>query len=63
MRGMILVYGVLAYLIFLGSLLYAIGFVGGVVMPKTIDSGAAGGVSTAIIIDLALLSLFACSTA
>lgn len=59
MRGIILVYGVVAYLIFLGSLLYAIGFVGRVVVPKTIDSGAAGGVGIAIIIDLALLSLFA----
>lgn len=58
-RGMILAYGVVAYLIFLGSLLYAIGFVGGVGVPKTIDSGAAGGVGIAIVIDLALLSFFA----
>jgi protein-S-isoprenylcysteine O-methyltransferase Ste14 len=56
---MILAYGVVAYLIFLGSLLYAIGFVGGVVVPKTIDSGPALGIGVAIVIDLALLSLFA----
>jgi protein-S-isoprenylcysteine O-methyltransferase Ste14 len=59
LRGMILGYGVFAYLLFLGSLLYAIGFVGGVVVPKTIDSGGSGEVGTAIAIDLVLLSLFA----
>lgn len=58
-RWMILLYGAVAYVIFLASFLYAVGFVGGFVVPKTIDSGPEGVTTTAILIDLALLSLFA----
>lgn len=58
-RWLILVYGAVAYVVFLASFLYAIGFVGGIVVPKTIDSGATADVTTAVLIDLGLLSLFA----
>jgi protein-S-isoprenylcysteine O-methyltransferase Ste14 len=55
-----LIYGVLCYILFLLSFLYAIGFVGNVVVPKSIDSGAAGASTTeALIVDIVLLGLFA----
>ena len=38
-RAAILLYGVTAYLFFLAVITYAIGFVGGFVVPKHIESG------------------------
>ena len=52
-------YGALAYLLFLGTILYAIAFVGNLPVPKTIDSGEAGPFVTALIINTLLLGLFA----
>jgi methanethiol S-methyltransferase len=58
-RFLILAYGIVAYVVFLVSFLYAIGFVGGFVVPRTIDSGPQTETTTTVLIDLALLSLFA----
>jgi protein-S-isoprenylcysteine O-methyltransferase Ste14 len=52
-------YGIVGYLAFLGSFLYAIGFVGNLVVPKTIDSGPEGPVSRALLINVVLLGVFA----
>ena len=54
-----LVYGSTSYVIFLGTFLYAIGFVSGLIVPKTIDSGTATSPLKAIIVNLLLLSVFA----
>ncbi|TCN52712.1 protein-S-isoprenylcysteine O-methyltransferase Ste14 [Rhodococcus sp. SMB37] len=52
-------YGVCAYLIFLAVFLYAIGWVERLVVPRNIDQGPRAPAGIAIVIDLALLSLFA----
>jgi methanethiol S-methyltransferase len=52
-------YGMLSYLLFFATILYAIGFVMGLVVPKTIDTGADSSTIEAIIVDLLLMTLFA----
>jgi protein-S-isoprenylcysteine O-methyltransferase Ste14 len=59
MRILVLGYGAVAYLIFLGTFLYAIGFVTQFIVPKTIDSGTAPPPVEALIVNLLLMSLFA----
>jgi protein-S-isoprenylcysteine O-methyltransferase Ste14 len=52
-------FGLIAYVIFLGTFLYMIGFVFGAVVPKDIDSGLDVPTIEAVVINLLLLSLFA----
>ena len=58
-RILTLAYGTVSYAIFLLTFLYAIGFIGNFGVPKSLDSGATDAWSTALAIDLGLLSLFA----
>jgi protein-S-isoprenylcysteine O-methyltransferase Ste14 len=52
-------YGAVAYACFLASFLYAVGFVGNLVVPKGIDSGPAGTLAEALMVNVLLLGLFA----
>lgn len=58
-RFVAFLYGTLSYLVFVGTFLYALGFITGVVVPKTIDTGSAVPLTEALIVDLVLMSLFA----
>ncbi len=52
------VYGVLAHLGFLVAFMYLIGFLGNFVVPKSIDSGQAGPVGQALLINVILIAIF-----
>jgi protein-S-isoprenylcysteine O-methyltransferase Ste14 len=53
------VYGAACYVMFLGTFLYAIGFIGNLGLPTTLDGPRTAPLGVALLIDLGLLSLFA----
>ncbi len=58
-RHLVFLYGIASYAAFLGTFLYAIGFVGNLVVPRTVDSAAVGPLGIAIAVNLSLLMVFA----
>jgi protein-S-isoprenylcysteine O-methyltransferase Ste14 len=58
-RFAILIYGGLCYLFFHGVFLYAIGFIGDFVVPKSLDSDPQENANEAVLLDGLLLGLFA----
>lgn len=58
-RLLAFLYGMVAYFAFFITILYAIGFVGNLVVPKSIDSGAEGPLGLALLVNGAFLALFA----
>lgn len=57
------VYGAVAYVVFLGTFLYAIGFVGNLGVPKGIDDGAEGPLGAAVLFNVVCWACSPCSTA
>jgi protein-S-isoprenylcysteine O-methyltransferase Ste14 len=58
-RFIAFLYGLAAYVAFFVTIVYAIGFVSGLVVPKTIDAGPVEPVTRTLIVDLLLMSVFA----
>ena len=58
-RWIFFLYGVGCHVLFLATFAYMAAFVGGFLLPKTIDTPSGGSVAAAAAIDLLLWSLFA----
>ena len=58
-RSLVFLYGLASYVLFLGSYLYAIGFVSNLFVPRSIDSAPDGDFIGSLLTDLVLLLVFA----
>ena len=52
-------YGAASYVVFVVAFLYAIAFVGDIVVPRSVDHGIAAPVGQAIVVNVVLLGVFA----
>jgi len=57
-RFLALCFGIVCYVLAMGALLYLFGFLGGFLVPKSIDSGAPGPLGETLVIDVTLLISF-----
>ena len=57
--GLAISYGLSVYMLFLAAFTYFVGFVGNFVVPKSIDSGEPSSLLLSIVVNIALLALFA----
>jgi methanethiol S-methyltransferase len=52
-------YGVAAYVLFVAAFLYAVGFVGNLVVPRSVDHGLPSPIGPAVLVNVLLLGAFA----
>ena len=57
-RTLVFIYGIVCYLISLMTFLYTIGFVGNLIVPKTLDLNLDGSLIKGLLIDILLIFLF-----
>ena len=58
-RLSVFAYGLICYAVFFATYLYAVGFVGNLLVPRTIDGPPAGSIVAGVVVDLVLLLAFA----
>ena len=58
-KALVFAYGVVSYAAFFLTYLYAVGFVGKLVVPKSLDSAPTAPFGEALLVNLGLLGLFA----
>ncbi|MEM7611611.1 MAG: methanethiol S-methyltransferase [Pseudomonadota bacterium] len=58
-RFLVLVYGVSSYVVFFATFLYSVGFIGNLIVPKSIDSVPQAPLATALFVNVLLLVVFA----
>jgi uncharacterized membrane-anchored protein len=54
-RLLVVAYGLICYAVFFATYLYAVGFVGNLLVPRTIDGPPAGSIVAGVVVDLVLL--------
>jgi len=59
MKTITFLYGIIAYILFLATFLYAIGFMGNMIVPKDLNTGTEAGLGYTILINVLLLGVFA----
>ncbi|MFO1095392.1 MAG: hypothetical protein U0992_19110, partial [Planctomycetaceae bacterium] len=57
-RSLVLLYGVLNYVLFLGVFLYLLGWIGGFVVPTKLDAQGESSLGVALVVDTLLILLF-----
>lgn len=57
-RALAFLFGVVCYVLFFATFLYLIGFVGNLLVPRSIDAGPTAGTVTALLINVSLIALF-----